>query len=160
MLEDFECSLGFSFFIESHATVLSRFRSSTVTLALFSVLPAVLCVVYYYRSVNVLFKRKKKLGRNLNLIICFSTICIIWWFTFLVRYAFFVYSLVVSLTAPLRKVYQYPVIRNLYLDFILNNFSSFSSIINPIMFLLAQTDYREPFLKGLEKFRRRPGSPA
>ena len=148
---DFECSLGFTFFINSRHTVLSRFISSTVTSTMFIIIPAGLCVYYYYQSVSVLYTRKKKVGRNLNLIFCFATVCIIWWFTFFVRYALAIYSMLFYLNVPIRKEYQYPVLRNLYTQFFLNNFSSFSSLFNPFLVLLAQTDYRQPFLKRKEK---------
>ena len=155
MSSDFECSLGFNLFKNDDTTTLSRIVSSTATSILFSLIPAVLCVYYYYQSVQVLFSCKKKVGRNLNLIFCFATICVIWWLIYLARYAFVGYSLVVSLKAPLRKVYQYPVARNLYMDFILSNFSSFSSLFNPFLILLAQTDYRKPFLKRKEKLLKK-----
>ena len=152
---DFECSLGFTFHTNDHNLDRSRFISSTLTSTLFSIIPAVFCIYYYYQSVSVLLTRKKKVGRNLNLIFCFATICFIWCITFFLRYAFFLYLFVFSLKVPLRREYQYPLLRSLYMRFILNNSSSISSVLNPFLFILAQTDYRKPFLKRKEKLLKK-----
>ena len=144
---DFHCSSGFIFDQFDQ----SRTISSTVTCLIFSILPTVFSTLFYYRAATALIKRKKKIGRNLNLIVCFAMICSVSLLTLSVRYTFNVYLIFVAKKELPRKIYQYPFVRNLHLRFILNNFSGFAAVFNPFLILLGQTDYREPFFKHKKK---------
>ena len=153
---DFDCALGFSSGESFDSKMIfSRSISEAVTCTIFCLLPAVLCGFYYYQSVSVLFSRKKKIGRNLNLIFCFAMVCLIWWITFLIRYTFIIYITMVALRELPRNFYRYPVIRNYYMIYIFYNFSAFSSLFNPFLILLAQKDYRKPFLDKKKQFQNK-----
>ena len=153
---DFECALGFSSGESFNSKMtFSRLLSEAVVCTIFGLLPAVLCGFYYYQSVTVLFSRKKKIGRNLNLIFCFAMVCLIWWISFLIRCTFIIYMSILASRELPRDLYRYPVIRNMYMIFLYYNFSAFSSVFNPFLMLLAQTDYRKPFLDKIKQIRNR-----
>ena len=154
---DHSCSHGFVFVGNREFELQSRLISSILTAVLFSLAPAVVCMFYYYQAAKILVNRKKKVGRNLNLIICFSGVCFIWVLTFLAKNGFFVYNFLLTAYVPLRKFYKYPLVRNYTLRFLFSNFSGFSSVVNPYLILLGQTDYRKPFLKRKQKILKKFG---
>ena len=150
---DFHCYTGFTFFKGHKFEELSRIISGTVTAVLFSLIPALFCLYYYYHASSALFGRDKKIGRNLNLIACFSAICVIWLLSLLLRYSVVLYQLLVSSYALKLHQYKYPILNNKNIKYLLFNISAVSSVCNPFLILLAQTDHREPFLKFLRRFR-------
>ena len=150
---DFDCYTGFTFFKGHKFEEWSRIISGTVTAILFSLIPALFCIYYYYHASSALFGRNKKNGRNLNLIVCFSAICVIWLVTLSVRYSVVLYQTLVNIYAHGLHKYKYPIIRNNHIKYLLFNMSGFSSVFNPFLILLAQTDHREPFLKFLRRFK-------
>ena len=151
---DFNCSAGFKIHLATFSVNKTRLISSTISTALFSIIPAIFCICCYYKTASILFKRKKKVGRNLNLIMCFAMICGIWLFTLFVRYGFYLYTFFIKEYTLPRKLHQYPIARNMQLKFLLNNFSGFSSVCNPFLILLGQRDYREPFFKLINQMKK------
>ena len=151
---DFRCYSGFTFFKGDHFEHESRIISGTVTAVLFSLLPALFCLYYYFNASKALFGRDRKIGRNINLIVCFSAICIIWLLTLAMRYLAVLYQLIVLNYALRLEQYKYPILKNENIKYLLFNLSGISSAFNPFLILLAQTDHRKPFFKLWKRVRQ------
>ena len=151
---DFSCSFGFMLIDD---VVISRIVSSSVITCLFSIIPTSICIFYYFHTAIALAARKRKVGRNQNLILCFAAICLISTLTFSFGTAFRIYYSLVLKYQLQQKFYKYPVLRNMHLRFLNSNFSGFSAVTNPYLILLSQTDYREPFIKRKKKILKKLG---
>ena len=118
-------------------------------------LPASLCCYCYFKVAKVLFSRKKKIGRNLNLIFCFIAICVVWILSIMFKLFPVVYYTFSTLyTKESTKMHEFP------LQFIIEHLSMLSllggitSLFDPILILVSQRDYRKPFTNFQKNLRR------
>ena len=139
-------------------TLNNHMMSELINLGLtsvFSFIPALLCIYYYFQTSLVLLARKHKVGRNLNLVFCFSTICGVWIICTLVRTALNMYVWVIIFTVRPLKHVNYPFALPQNYGDLGRQFGSVTSLIDPWLILLSQKDYRKPFLDKIEAIKER-----
>ena len=128
---------------------------SLCLLFVYSLIPATFCLYYYYNIIRVLVNRSKKVGRNSNLITCFATICFVWIFCLVIKLVHRISTWII-----LHKADE--IIEHLDNSFIKNHgfqdvmvlLGSVTSIIDPLLILVCQKDYRKPFLAQIERFEK------
>ena len=123
---------------------------------LYSVIPLIFCFRYYWHIARVLFRRERKIGRNLNLLLCFAAICLVWTLSLTAKtgmavsafYRAFTSNSVADLMhAPFYYTYgQADCVRLLF---------SMTSIVDPIILLVCQKDYRSPFIQKVEMVKKK-----
>ena len=109
----------------------------------FSGVPLTFCLIFYWKIAKVLFARKRKIGRNLNLLLCFATICFVWTLSLMAKAgmgasefhrAITHKSLTDLLDAPFYYNYgQADCVRLLF---------SMTSLVDPVILLICQRNYR------------------
>ena len=131
---------------------------SFVLTSLYSVIPAVFCFYYYIQEAQVLLKRHKKIGRNLNLVMCFATICFIWIFCLGSKIFVKTFNWMVNETSEsLFDRSGYAFFQNYGRQEVIILLGSLTSIIDPVLILICQKDYREPFTTRLKKLAKKLG---
>ena len=120
----------------------------------FSVLPALLCCYYYSCIAKVLFSRQKKIGRNLNLIFCFAVICIVWIISIIVKLLPLIYYNVSSFDIFGSAMLLVPFELNIGNLHMVTLLSGITSLVDPILILVSQKDYRKPFYNFWKKLKR------
>ena len=119
-------------------------------------LPLLLCFRFYRRIAQVLFARQKKVGRNMNLLLCFAAICLVWTLSLTAKTgmavsafyrAFMLKSAAELLNAPFYYTYgQADSVRLLF---------SMTSLVDPFLLLICQKDYRKPFTEKTEMLKKK-----
>ena len=128
--------------------------SSLLLTTFYSLLPAVLCIYFYCKCALVLLKRSKKIGRNLNLIMCFAAICTVWTIcliTKIVRRAYMWY--LTQTSTQLIDIFGRSFVSSYGRGEIVILLGSFTSIVDPVLILICQKDYRKPITKVGEKIK-------
>ena len=121
--------------------------------AVYSFVPAVLCILMYWDIGLVLLNRDKKIGRNLNLVLCFASICCVWLLCLFARSAWIIYLWILYTTVhPNLKKIRYPLMTNPDKRDLIYQCSAISLLLDPFLVLLCQNDRLSiPFQKPVEK---------
>ena len=104
----FQCWFGFRVNISSH---MIRIPNLCITFV-YAVIPALSCVYFYKEIAAILLARKHKVGRNLNLVLCFATICGLWIFCLIFKTIIISYIWAVSATVNHLYLQKYPLTLN------------------------------------------------
>ena len=127
---------------------------SLVSNFIFSFMPALFCSYCYFSTAKVLLKRRRKIGRNLNLVLCFTAICAVWMVTFSISACLNVYHIIVLLLiSSFTEIYKYPLFKNAEHFQMFYMLVGVTSIFNPFLILISNKDYRQPFFKFRDKFK-------
>ena len=122
---------------------------------MFSGLLLIFCIFYYWRIAQVMVARKKKVGRNLNLLLCFGTICFVWTLSLVAKAGmgasefyrtFTKKSLMEFLDAPFYYNYgQTDCVKLLF---------SMTSLVDPAIIFICQKDHQLLSKKQMEAMRK------
>ena len=122
----------------------------------FSLLPALICCHCYFCIAKVLICRRKKIGRNLNLILCFATTCAVWVVSLIVKIFPLIYYLVRSLaTTDPSMMHDFPLQLNMENLQMVTLLSGLTSLFDPVLIIVSQKDYRKPFYNFWKMIRGR-----
>ena len=150
--QKWSCDLIFT--VSNNAGLTVTTLTSLFLSAVYSFIPAVFCFLMYWDIGLVLLNRDKKIGRNLNLVLCFATICCVWLLCLFARSAWIIYLWILYTTVhPNLKKFRYPLMTNPDKRDLIYQCSAISSLLDPFLILLCQKDYRTPFKNQLEKIR-------
>ena len=131
---------------------------SLISAIFISLLPGICSVICYYKSAIVLLSRKKKIGRNLNLVFCFGAICVVWLCCVTLKISCHVYYIaVLSMVPGMFQTFYYPLFKNGHHIVMVFLVCGATSMSNPFLFLISKKDYRKPFLKAREKLTQCKG---
>ena len=137
-----------------HRSVLINHLYKFTSSILLSLFPVLFCCRCYYATARVLLSRKKKVGRNLNLVFCFGATCVVWILALMAKFTahgFFILNSAMTVggvhTAPSTlKIFQFSLISLL---------GGITSIFDPILILVSQKDYRKTINKSFQKLREK-----
>ena len=141
-----KCWFGFRVNTSSH---MIRIPNLCITFV-YAVIPALSCVYFYKEIAAILLARKHKVGRNLNLVLCFGTICGLWIFCLIFKTIIISYIWAVSATVSFLDRQKYPFVLNNSSADLVRQLGSLTSLFDPFLILVSQKDYRKPFLAKME----------
>ena len=128
---------------------------SLCLLFVYSLIPATFCLYYYYNIIRVLVNRSKKVGRNSNLITCFATSCFVWIFCLVIKtvHRISTWAILHKGDGAIEHL-DNSLIKNRGFQEVMVLLGSVTSIIDPLLILVCQKDYRKPFLAQMERFEK------
>ena len=154
MRQQWNC--GSALILDNNAHPIATFSMNALLSLLYSFIPAIFCFKMYWDIGWVLLSRDRKIGRNLNLVLSFATICCVWVLCLLSTFCWNLYVWIVDMTVyPKLKKLTYPLMLNSDQRSIIYQLSAISSLVNPFLILICQKDYRTPFKKQLKKIREK-----
>ena len=103
----------------------------------------------------VLAQRKKKMGRNVNLVMAFCFTCFIWIVSLMVKLRQDLFELYAELKLPPWERYRFPVDNNIFASSILSFSPCFTSIFSPFILFVVQKNYRKPIADFFKKIREK-----
>ena len=130
---------------------------SVISSIIFSVIPCMICVRYYISIARVLLSRGKKMGRNLNLVLAFTSSCVIWAITFILKIWHDIYMFTVYTTRSFSELYKHPLALNILASQIFSLIGCFTSFFSPYILLVLLKNYRKPAKKLAKKICCRAG---
>ena len=130
-----------------------RFGLSLLSSAVFSYVPAIISTVLYCKVSYVLAQRKKKMGRNVNLVMAFCFTCFIWIVSLMVKLSQDLFELYAELKLPPWERYRFPVENNIFASSILSFSPCFTSIFSLFILFVVQKNYRKPIADFFKKIR-------
>ena len=140
------CWFGYRVNTSSH---MIRIPNLCITFV-YAVIPALCCVYFYKEIATILLARKHKVGRNLNLVLCFATICGLWILCLIIKTIVILYDWVVVTTVNSVDQRKYPFVLNNSSSHLVRQVGSLTSLFDPFLILVSQKDYRKPFLAKME----------
>ena len=137
-----------------------RLVTTLLTSIIFSFIPGIFSVFFYIRIAGTLLRCKKKVGRNLNLILAFGFSCFTWLICWAVYCGTQIQFFFIMKNKQVHKLYTFAIISNLAVFHLINLISGLTSILNPFLLLIILQNYRKPavnFFKRLKATLSRKG---
>ena len=120
------------------------FAVNQAFMIVYSVVPAIISLYYYWQISTALFSRKKKVGRNLNLITAFGFSSAVWIFTLIVRAIYSFYSISVFMLVPFSSQFKHVSLTAKFQNRILSSLPVLTSILSPAILIIVLQNYRKP----------------
>ena len=123
---------------------------------IFSGLLLTFCSLFYWRIARVMVARKKKVGRNLNLLLCFGTICFVWTMSLIAKAGMGASDIYRVLTVnSLTDLMNAPFYYNYGQTDCVTLLFSMTSLVDPAIIFICQKDYRILSKKQVEYLRKK-----
>ena len=129
----------------------TRLATAIITGIVFSVIPGTFTVAFYSQIAAVLLKRKRKVGRNINLVWAFGMSCLFCFLSNVISATALIYDFLVFTYIPMYEVYNYQFYTNLAYRQLSDYSTVLNSVFNPFLLIIILQNYRKPFNKFIDK---------
>ena len=140
---------GWQLIIKSESVAV--YVANTLSQLLFSGVPFGYCLSRYIFIIKALLTRKKKIGRNIHLVLAFGCTCAVWFLCFTIKQVWILYSLILEVAVPFSELYKFPLATNLIANRVFYNFNCVPSFFSPFVLVVLLKNYRKPFKKTLRR---------
>ena len=130
-----------------------RLLTTIITSVIFSFIPGIASIICYARIAKRLLRSKKKVSRNLNLVMAFGVSSAIWFLCWTFNLIFQSYSFYITKYVQFYEAHKYFLYSNITSVHLMDKVSGLTSIVNPFLLLIILQNYRKPAINFVKKIK-------